>query len=173
MSVDPAMSSEQNTLTAFFAHHLWANLRVLDACLTLTEDQLKQAAPGTYGSIQATLVHLVRAEERYLTLLTGEEFAYAPKPDDTTPLAELQARAQRSGAALLQLAARFDPSARVPVGEGEQVEWIPASVFLLQAIYHAHEHRTQINTILGQLGVTPPSLSAWVYYDEEIAPNQK
>lgn len=58
------------------------------------------------------------------------------------------------------------------VGEEEQVEWIPASIFLLQAIYHAHEYRTQINTILSQLGVAPPALSAWDYYDEEMAPKQ-
>jgi uncharacterized damage-inducible protein DinB len=170
MSVEPALPAPQNALTTFFAHHLWSNLRVFEACLALTPDQLAYTAPGTYGSIQATLVHLVRSEERYLTLLRGQDLTQLVSPTPTTPLADLQTRIQQSGAALLQLAASFDARAQVRVGEGEQVEWLPASVFLLQAIYHAHEHRTQINTLLGQLGITTPGLSAWDYYDEEMLP---
>jgi uncharacterized damage-inducible protein DinB len=41
-----------------------------------------------------------------------------------------------------------------------------------ESIHHAHEHRTQITTLLGQQGIEPPSLSGWNYFDEEIAPQQ-
>lgn len=173
MSVETEGMTEQNALTTYFSHNLWATRRVIEACRTLTDDQLNQSDPGTYGSIRATLAHLVRAEERYLTLLTGQEFTSAPKPEPSTALAELQERAQRSGAALRDLTLRLQPSSLVRIGEGDQVEWIPAGILLLQATYHAHEHRTQINTLLGQLGIRPPPLSAWDYYDEVLAPNQK
>lgn len=169
MLIDPVQFPEQQVLTTFFAHHLWANQQVLEACRALTESQLAHVVTGTYGSIHEALVHLVRAEERYLAHLRGQDPNYIGSPNLTTSLTELQMRLHQSSTGLLQLVASLDTNARVRVGEGEKLELIPAAVFLLQAIYHAHEHRTQINTILGQLGITPPALNAWDYYDNQAS----
>jgi uncharacterized damage-inducible protein DinB len=38
-----------DTLTTLFRHNLWANLRLLEQCAGLTDDQLKATAAGTYG----------------------------------------------------------------------------------------------------------------------------
>ncbi len=84
------LSSLSTALTTFFALHLWSTLRVIDACLLLTSDQLTYTVPGTYGSIQATLVHLVRSEERYLAHLRGLDPDEIISPDLTTPLADLK-----------------------------------------------------------------------------------
>ncbi|HKB48257.1 MAG TPA: DinB family protein [Ktedonobacterales bacterium] len=54
-----------------FKFNLWANLRLLEACADLEIVELNAALPGTFGSIGETLVHLVAAEERYLTLRRG------------------------------------------------------------------------------------------------------
>jgi uncharacterized damage-inducible protein DinB len=42
---------------------------------------------------------------------------------------------------------------------------IRAVVPLVQAIHHATEHRTQVLTILSQLGIEPPDLSGWAFGD--------
>jgi uncharacterized damage-inducible protein DinB len=42
-----------------FNHHVWASLRVLDACATLEPEQLQTSVPGTYGTILDTVRHLV------------------------------------------------------------------------------------------------------------------
>ena len=42
-----------------FAHHVWATVRVIDACLDLDDGQLQTAVPGTYGSIFDTVRHIV------------------------------------------------------------------------------------------------------------------
>ena len=172
MSTNSEIPIEQSTLFTFFRHHLWANLRLFDSCLTLSEDQLMHSDPGTFGTIRATLVHLVRAEEWYLFLLTGEKTA-GPELDSQTPLSNLKERAFESGMMLMQVAMDIDPSVEVPVGEGEENELIPVTILLLQAIHHAHEHRTQITTLMGQQGITPPSLSGWGYFEEEMSPQQK
>ena len=172
MSTNSEISNEQSVLLTFFRHHLWANLRLFDSCLTLSGDQLMHADPGTFGTIRATLFHLVRAEEWYLFLLTGEETA-GPELDSQTPLAGMKERAYESGTMLMQLSMDIDPSVEVAVGEGEERELIPVTIILLQAIHHAHEHRTQIATLMGQQGITPPSLSGWGYFEEEISPQQK
>ena len=54
-----------------FDHHVWATLRVLDACAPLSDEQLASAVPGTFGSILDTLRHTVGADCSYLDLLSG------------------------------------------------------------------------------------------------------
>ena len=43
---------------------------------------------------------------------------------------------------------------------------VPKTIILTQAINHATEHRAQIMAILTQLGIEPPSLDSWTYFDE-------
>jgi len=47
-------------------HDVWATGMLLDHCRSLTQEQLQLTAPGTYGSIQKTFAHIVRANEGYL-----------------------------------------------------------------------------------------------------------
>src|SRR5512140_3235403 len=55
-----------------FEHHVWATLRLIDACLALTPEQLETPVPGTYGSILATMRHLVGADSWYLSAITDD-----------------------------------------------------------------------------------------------------
>lgn len=98
--------TEQSPLQTFFLHHLRANNRLFDACLKLNNDQLNYSIAGTYGSIKATLAHIVSAEERYLFSLTGQEID-GPKPYPGMPLTELKLRIQNSSKMLLQVATTF------------------------------------------------------------------
>ena len=45
-----------------FAHHVWATLTLMDACLALEPEQLETTVPGTYGSIRDTMRHTVGAD---------------------------------------------------------------------------------------------------------------
>jgi uncharacterized damage-inducible protein DinB len=60
-----------------FGHHVWATIRVLDACSNLDDAQLATTVPGTYGSIIETLRHIVDGDVFYLDVLRGE-----PEPFD-------------------------------------------------------------------------------------------
>jgi uncharacterized damage-inducible protein DinB len=59
-----------------FAHHVWATLRLVDACLALGPEQLGTAVPGTYGSILETMRHLIGGDSWYLDI-TGDQAASA------------------------------------------------------------------------------------------------
>jgi uncharacterized damage-inducible protein DinB len=56
----------RSVLEDAFAYHVWATLRLADACLSLGPEQLDTAVPGTYGSILETVRHLVGADSWYL-----------------------------------------------------------------------------------------------------------
>lgn len=153
-------------LTTLFSHNLWANLRLLEVCASLTEEQQAAGAVGAYGSMHDTCQHLVTSEQSYFSRIrTGQRFAH---PQDAPPLtfAEMLERVRTTGTGLIEWAPK------VKVDETVQVDWegtprdVPKTVILTQAINHATEHRAQIMVILTQLGIQPPELDGWSYFDQ-------
>ncbi|MEA2575384.1 MAG: hypothetical protein QOH93_2682 [Chloroflexia bacterium] len=161
-----------HAIETLFQHNLWANLKVINACRDLDDAVLDASVPGTYGSIRATLTHIVRAEGNYLRRLSGQQ------PDrsgwgEVPTLDQIRAGAQHTGEALIRESSRVQPSDMLQVEwEGETGKF-PASIVLLQAINHATEHRTHINTILTQQGITPPDVDGWSYMWAIKAEEQK
>lgn len=151
----------QTFLEKLFEHNNWANEQIITACAALTGEQL-DAEPhsATKGSIRATLLHLVSAQQGYLSLLTEP---VANRLESRPTFDQLQEAARSSGAGLLALA-RGDSTgsleSRLQTRNGYFVEpW----VVLVQVINHATEHREQINSMLSALGVTPPDLDGWSF----------
>lgn len=156
-------------LAEMFKHNLWANLRMLDACSKLSEEQLEATVPGTYGKISDTLVHMFGAEERYAARLMGQAISRPLLKDGGFQGVEaLRSSAQASGQKLIDLAQNtLEPQTlRYTTMQGEQME-IPNFLLLVQAINHATEHRAQILTILTQQGIEPPDVSGWAWYGYE------
>ncbi len=54
-----------------FAHHVWATLRLIDACLALPPEQLAASNARTYGSILNAMCHLVGFDASYRFVTTG------------------------------------------------------------------------------------------------------
>lgn len=153
-----------------FQHNLWANRRLIDFCAELDDDVLDATVHGTYGTIRATLMHIIGAELRYITLLRGEEMNRPPLERTPFPgFAGLRELAQQSGAALAEIAATVEPG-RMLTGErfGEPYS-IPAAVPLAQAVHHGSDHRSQIATILTQQGIEPPDIDVWTFNEARSA----
>ncbi len=162
------MTSPSDVVRDAFAHHIWATLRLLDAVEALDPTVIEQGIDGTYGPIPQTITHLVDADDRYLQRLSS---ATLPPYEDhgTQPIPELQRRVrdheQRWATALTQLGAG-ELDARIvdrdwpatPPAEG---------LLLLQAIHHGNDHRTQVCSTLGALGLEVPDLDGWTYWRSE------
>jgi uncharacterized damage-inducible protein DinB len=147
-------------LVMIFEHNNWANQKIIQACYTLSDEQL-DAEPHsvTKGTIRRTLLHLVHSQLGYLSLLT---LPADERPDVAPTFAELQESARRSGEGLLALA-RGEKEAfqsRLTTKDGYYTE---PRVVMLQVINHATEHREQIKSMLSALGVTPPDIDGWDY----------
>lgn len=150
----------ENFLARIFEHNNWANEKIIQACYTLSDEQL-DAVPHsiTKGNIRETLTHLVTSQRGYLALLT------LPVEDrPTAPLAfqALEESARVSGDGLLAVARGEGVAldSRLRTRDGHYTEpW----VVLLQVINHATEHREQIKSMLSALGVTPPDIDGWDY----------
>jgi uncharacterized damage-inducible protein DinB len=149
-----------------FAHHVWATMRLIDACASLTPEQLGSSVPGTYGTILDTLRHVVGSDSWYLYSLTGGR---APTIDeDHMDLAELRAAMAVDGEWWTSvLAADRDPDEVVIRRREDGSEThAPVSIRLAQALHHGTDHRSQVCTALTNLGIEPPAIDVWDYASE-------
>jgi len=156
---------DTSVLTTLFAHNAWANLKLLDFCEHLSDEQLDATAIGGFGSIRDTLHHIVGAEVSYVERVNGK---LPPKPlsrDQFSGFAVLKDAVRWAGDELLLLAlsARKDTSVRQRPPR-MLIEYKLASL-MVQAVSHSTEHRTQISAIITQLGMEPPDMSGWQYME--------
>lgn len=160
-----------DTLTTLFSHHQWANLRLLACCQTLTPTQLAATIPGAFGSIEATLQHLVRSDRSYFTRIsTGQPFPYVADAPPLT-MSEMAAALHETGAGLIEWAGKVQPDDTVVVDWEGTPRNVPKTIILTQVINHATEHREQIKAILTELGIEPPDLQGWEYFAEVVRPS--
>jgi len=145
-----------------FRYNRWANLHLLDVCAGLSDDQLQLTAPGTYGTIAATFVHLVSAEQRYLRRF-GIGEPRINERDAFPGLAILREHAARNGDELIEVAARIKPDEAIEEKRDRGVFRLELGVVLLQAMHHGNDHRTHVCTILGQHGIEYGDMDVWAY----------
>lgn len=163
------MRDERAILVRSFEHNLWANDAMLAACEPLSPDQLATDLTGTYGRLDHTLIHLARAQGWYVRCLTD----WQPGPEHRLEYDEpfpgvpaLAAHLRFTGERLREVAEGItqDAMAAVHDDDGESYP-VPAWVVLLQAAFHATEHRQQVATALTVLGFAPPEPDLWSYWD--------
>jgi uncharacterized damage-inducible protein DinB len=146
-------------LEAAFAHHVWATLCRIDACLDLSAEELATNAPGTRGPILETLRHIVGNDANELFILAGDR-RYDVDADHLA-LVDALVLMERNGSGWTKFLSRsLDPDAvvrEVDQADGYQ-RWAPLGFRLAGALDHGSDHRSQICTGLTTLGVEPPRI---------------
>ncbi len=149
-----------------FGHHVWATLRVIDACEALTPDQLETNLPGTFGSIIATLRHTVGADSWYLFRTSrGRVTPVEEDVEASMSLADLRAMmVSHAEVWPTVLAGDIDPDEMIASKRDDGTEnFAPMGLRLAQALHHGTDHRSQICTALTSLRIEPPEIDLWDY----------
>jgi uncharacterized damage-inducible protein DinB len=146
-----------------FDHHVWATLRLIDACLPLSTEQLASTVPGTYGSILETIRHIVGGDAGYLFALTGGRFPLIE--EDEMDLHALRSEiAGHAAEWTAVIAASHDPDLTVTRHQPDGSESnAPLGIRLAQVVHHGTDHRSQVCTALTGLGVEPPEIDTWAF----------
>jgi len=158
-----------SVVETLFRHNAWANLQLLAACSIVTEEQLQSSIVGVYGSLGDTLQHLVKSERSYLSRIrTGEPFR-PPQNEGVLTFEEMATSLRYTGEGFIEWVPRIQPD------ECVEVQWdnngvqgpvqVPKAIIATQVINHATEHRAQIMAMLTQLGIQPPDLDSWTYFE--------
>jgi uncharacterized damage-inducible protein DinB len=157
-----------DVVVEFFRHNTMMNERLVAACRDLSTEQLGATATGTYGTLGATLVHIANAQTGYAARFLGTERPERLEEDPFPGFQVLEERFAMGNAQLEEAATKADQGHQVQVtGDDPPGTWtMPAALLLLQAVNHGTEHRSQSATILTQLGLVPPEMDGWTYFDE-------
>lgn len=159
-------------ITDFYRQNEWANLRLIEVCRGLTDEQLDATAVGAYGSIRGTLAHLVGSEAGYVRRLGGSPRRALERGGGWPGFDVLEEVVRSSADGLIERAGAVGGSTVIEAGDSGGRFELEANVMLVQAINHSTEHRSQICTILTALGALPSTgddgqtiIDAWSWAD--------
>ncbi|HEV2011307.1 MAG TPA: DinB family protein [Candidatus Limnocylindria bacterium] len=142
----------------------WATEKLARFCAALPPEQRALTTPGTMGTIEATLIHLVGATERYASALQAK----AP-PDDavrettTKDLGQVVARTKKLSEWFAGFATGDLDLDRIIERRGADgsTQRLPMGILIAQFLHHGNEHRAQLGSIFGANGIEPPHYSAF------------
>ncbi len=156
------MPDAQRPIQRLHAHRGWSHDQLLEVCRALTDEQLRQSFPIGMGSVWATLVHLMAAEEAWLRAIEGDESGSMLTEADVADWASLEARWSEVRARWDELLAGLteDDLSRpvskrraMPGRASEGVYTTSLEDVLLHVCTHAAYTSAQAVNMLRQLGV--------------------
>ena len=160
------MTSSSDVLRAAFDRHLWATDGLIDALDQLDPERLDASVPGTYGSILQTLTHLIDADDRYLLRMTSTELPPSEQ-HRTQPLGQLRDRIRENRVRWNGMLDALDAGtldATIAAKEDYPRTEHAEALLFAQALHHGDDHRAQICSTLGALGLDVPELDVWDYW---------
>ncbi|WP_341677206.1 DinB family protein [Niveibacterium sp. SC-1] len=150
----------QGNYPQLMAHYNeWMNRRLYAACAALDEAALREDRGAFFGSIFATLEHLVWGDTAWLARFHGEAVGKPPQGGSQyADFAALRAAREALDARILDWAQGLDEdwlqgsltwTSKLYGFTETQVRW----VLVTQMFNHGTHHRGQVTTLLSQLGV--------------------
>ncbi len=161
-------------LLEMFRYNRWANNELIEACRGLEARLLDARPPGASGSVRELLVHIAGGQQTLVLRMKGRqhegELSRASAWPGFDALLEV---AVRSSDELIAIASAVDMDGEVDLPYMGKVYRYPKSFFLVHAVAHGVEHRTEIKVALAQLGIETPDLDGWPYataagYGQEV-----
>jgi uncharacterized damage-inducible protein DinB len=162
--MDTPRENRNGPLAGMLHYNAWATNTLVDFCRKLTDEQLDTRAPGASGSVRELLVHVVGAQQTNALRTQGRHYEGELARWSAWPGFEALCQiAKESGDELLAIAERSDLYVEVELHYQGTVSRWPRSFFLIAAVEHGAEHRTEIKMTLESLGIETPHLDGWWY----------
>jgi uncharacterized damage-inducible protein DinB len=147
-----------------FRYNKWALSLLLEACRELPEARLDAHPSGISGTVRELLMHTVGGQETLVLRSKGRQNEGELTRWSAWPgFDELVRRATDSSDELIAVAGDSDLGSNVDLPWRGKVYRFPKAFFLVHAMEHGVEHRTEIKVALNQLGIETPDLDGWPY----------
>lgn len=143
-------------------YNRWANEQLFTACVALPDAQLDARFEGASGSVRELLEHIAGGQQTFVLRTRGRQ--HEGELNRTSPwpgFDALLAIVRESSEALVLIAEELDADVDVVLPYMGKSYVYPRSFFLVHAVAHGTEHRTEIKFALAQLGVATPNLDGW------------
>lgn len=158
----------------FARYNRWANRRLYDACAALPAAEYLAARPSFFGSIHATLNHILVGDSIWLGRFTGHVPAHITRLDQILhdDLAALRSAREAKDAEIVAFADTLDAAKLSDTftytNMAGQRFTDPLFPPLTHFFNHQTHHRGQVHGLLSHAGVSPPELDL-IYFLREPA----
>jgi len=150
----------------------WANARIYDSVAKLPEEQYRKDVGLFFGSIHATLNHLLLVDILWTNRLHGAPNGFDALDqivhDDFAALRTARAAEDERFIAAIDALTPADLDRTIEyirmIGKGR--ESIKGRYLLATLLNHQTHHRGQVHAALTQAGIEPPGLDVVFYLDE-------
>ncbi|HYM02819.1 MAG TPA: DinB family protein [Stellaceae bacterium] len=149
--------------TALLArYNAWANERLYEACAGLSDGEYRVKRRSFFGSIHATLNHILVGDRLWMSRIERAPLAYALNQILFEDFAELRTARRAQDAAFIRLvdglpADRLDQPLDYANTKGERFA-TPLRLVIGHIVNHQTHHRGQVHDMLSQTPVPPPEL---------------
>lgn len=158
---------ELHDIHELYSYNRWANARILDATVKLTEEQFLRDLRNSFPSVRDTLAHILGAEWIWLRRWKGESPKGLPPGSDYSTHAALRqgwAEVEREQTGYINGLTKEALEAPLTYTNiaGKTLTF-PLRYQLQHMVNHSTYHRGQITTMLRQLGAQAISTDLIVY----------
>lgn len=155
-------------LISLYEYGTWVNQRLLQTASALTPEQFTQTLLPSFGSVHRTLAHMVGADVLWFARWQGQSPKTMLSPDDLPTLPAIRTRwadlAEERRTYLVGLdEAEFAAIAQWTNMRGQPFS-LPRWQVMLHCVNHATHHRSEVATMLTELGHEPDSTELVEYY---------
>ncbi len=156
----------QDYLLAQARNNAWSNHRLLAVCALLSQDDFAGQLGGFFGSLRATLNHILVVDWYYVDALEGGSLGSAAwrEEEPCATVADLQREQAAVDRRLIAFCESLDDSApqaavRLIRAAGNKIE--RTDRVLLHLFQHQIHHRGQAHGLLSATSVAPPQLDEY------------
>ena len=158
----------KSQIIELYGHNDWANCKLLEAVGHLENEELLQDLSSSYSTIRDTMVHILGAEELWLSRWMGEQGRTLLNQEDFPTYETLALRWNNSRNQFQNfLVSLTEEDLKQEIGY-KNLKGISYTLELwkqmLHVTHHSAYHRGQVVTMLRQLKKQPPSLDLIYYY---------
>ncbi len=150
----------------FYDYHFTENRKIWDRYVTpLSDEQFRQSAAYSYGSVRDQIAHMIRADEMWFSELRGVELSEPFPPahfDDRKVIRVYWDNLEQSMRAYLA-ELRDEMLFTKPIKEPEEDKVLIVWQVLLHVVNHGTDHRAQLLRLLNDLGAKTTSQD-YIFY---------
>ena len=163
-----------NDLTEMLRYNAWANRELFEACRLLPDEQLDMQIPGVSGSVRELLMHIAGGQQTFVLRTKGRQHeGELGRQSDWPGIETVIDIVVSTSDELIAIAEQLEPNEEVDLPYQGKTYRYPKRFFLVHAMQHSTEHRTEVKVALAHIGIETPDLDGWRYselagYGQEI-----
>ncbi len=151
-------------LAEMFRYNAWANRELFNACRLLTEEQLDLHIRGISGSVRELLMHIAGGQQTFILRTKGRQHEGELGRQSAWPGIETVIHiAESTSDELITIAEQLKDNEEVDLPYQDKTYRFPRRFFLVHAMEHSTEHRTEVKVALAHVGIETPDLDGWNY----------